>query len=565
MRPRLPVLAVFTLLVLLPAAFSPCRAGTEAVPSAKVAHGSEGMVAASTPYAAAAGARMLEEGGNAADAAAAAAFALMVTDPPMTSLGGRVQILLALKDGRVLGIDGATWTPGEIPPQAGEGGEQDERRGRQLAPVPGNPAALAQLVEGYGKLSLAQVLEPAIELAEEGFAVTHRVAAIWEQQREKLANDPGAATNYLKQDGSPYKEGEIFRHPRLAQVLRALAESGPEVFYRGWIADAIVRDMETHGGLIRQADLQAYQPQSAVTNRIEYGDYEMVIPARHARGSTLAEMVRTLRHFSLQLDEPTPEEAEIVVRIIAEVFSDRPSILEPNAAGGPRPDLAAAEEFARQRAARVRAAVGKPLSAPSSAVLDRQEEGVSETTHLSVLDAEGNAVALTTSIGPVFGIGMAASELGFLYAHSYRLDTRPLPHQRDYTEMTPTILLQRGQPVLAVGAAGSARIPGAILQVLSNVIDRGYSLEEAVAAPRVFCRDNKLQAHDDLPLALLERLRQRGFEIELIARDAERHLGRVHAVRYHPATGTFVGVADPAYDGVAAGPQSERTSTSGHN
>ncbi|MCI0455647.1 MAG: gamma-glutamyltransferase, partial [Gemmataceae bacterium] len=258
MRPRLPVLAVFTLLVLLPAAFSPCRAGTEAVPSAKVAHGSEGMVAASTPYAAAAGARMLEEGGNAADAAAAAAFALMVTDPPMTSLGGRVQILLALKDGRVLGIDGATWTPGEIPPQAGEGGEQDERRGRQLAPVPGNPAALAQLVEGYGKLSLAQVLEPAIELAEEGFAVTHRVAAIWEQQREKLANDPGAATNYLKQDGSPYKEGEIFRHPRLAQVLRALAESGPEVFYRGWIADAIVRDMETHGGLIRQADLQAY-------------------------------------------------------------------------------------------------------------------------------------------------------------------------------------------------------------------------------------------------------------------------------------------------------------------
>jgi gamma-glutamyltranspeptidase/glutathione hydrolase len=120
--------------------------------------------------------------------------------------------------------------------------------------------------------------------------------------------------------------------------------------------------------------------------------------------------------------------------------------------------------------------------------------------------------------------------------------------------MTPTIALQHGKPVLVAGAAGGARIPGAILQVLSNVIDRGYSLEKAVAAPRVFCRNNKLQLHDDLPLPLLERLSKREFEIELITRDGERHLGRVHAVRYDPGTGAFIGVADPADDGTAAGP-----------
>jgi gamma-glutamyltranspeptidase/glutathione hydrolase len=419
-------LVALALLVLVPATLSACYSRTEAIPTAKVAHGSSGMVVTSTPYATAAGVQILKKGGNAVDAAVAAAFALMVSDPPMTSLGGRVQIMMVLKDGRVIGVDGATRTPGEVPPLASC--EEDDRSGHQLAPVPGNPAALSHVVGRYGKLSFAEVLEPAIELAEEGFAVTRAVAAIWERQRDKLAKDPGAAANYLKQDGSPYKAGEIFQHPRLGQVLRALAGSGTDIFYRGWIADTIARDMEANGGFIRKADLEAYQPQPAVIDRLKYGDYEIVMAARHARGSTLAEMLRTLGHFPLRQGEPTPEEAEVMVRTIAETFADRPSIVEPIAPTGPQPDVAAADEFAHKRADRVREGVRKPLDAPSPAGVDQQKEAVTETTHLSVIDAEGNAVALTTSIGPVFGAGVASPELGFLYAHSYRMDTRPLPH-----------------------------------------------------------------------------------------------------------------------------------------
>lgn len=426
--------------------------------------------------------------------------------------------------------------------------------GTRWPPVPGNPAALALALAQQGKLSLAQVLRPAIELAEEGFVVTPAVAADWEGIREELARHPGAMRHYLKPDNSPYQEGDVFRHPRLARVLQALAESGVEVFYRGWIAATIAREMEKNGGFVRAADLEAYRSQPAVLLRLKYRDYEIVSPARHDRGSTLVEMLSTLSHFVLREGVPTGEEVELVARTIAEVFADRPSILEPVEPEGLGFDPAASEQFARKRAERIRQQLRLPIEAPSPTPAEDVLGEGHETTHLSVMDAEGNAVALTTSIGPRFGTRVASPELGFIYAHSYRMRSRPLPRQRDYTEMTPTIVLRQGKPVLVVGAAGGARIPGAIFQVLSNVIDRGFSLEEAVAAPRVYCRGSELQMHARFSLAVLERMRARGFELELITDSSERHLGRVHAVGYNPESGEYVGVAAPAYDGTAAGP-----------
>jgi gamma-glutamyltranspeptidase/glutathione hydrolase len=370
------------LLALLLSAFSTSALGAEP-PSSKVARSTKGMVATSTPYGTAAGVRILEKGGNAVDAAAAAHFALMVTDPPMTSLGGRIQVVMALRDGQVVAFDGATWTPGEVPPIEGE---DDDRTGIQLSPVPGNPATLALMVERYGRLSLAEVLEPAIEYAEEGFAITPTVGAIWENVREKLAANPGAAANYLKEDGAPYREGEVFKHPRLARLLRALAESGVEVFYRGWIAEAIEKDMETQGGYVRQADLEAYRPQPAVTIQFDYGGYQLVMPARHARGSTLAEMLRGLEPFTLGGGEPTAQEKELIARVIAESFADRPSILELIPATGPRLDVGEADEYARKRVGRVREKLEKPSQelqeVPTQEAVARRRSGRCSATAL---------------------------------------------------------------------------------------------------------------------------------------------------------------------------------------
>lgn len=514
------------------------------------------MVSASTPYAAAVGARILEQGGNAADAAAAACFALMVTDPAMTSLGGRTQMVIYLADRTVAAIDGATESPAATPPLQGK---EDDRSGYQVVPVPGNPAALALLVEKYGRLKLAQVMQPAIELAESGFAVTPVIAKIFAEERAKLSRHSGAAKNFLKPDGSPYAAGEIFKQPRLAQTLRTLARSGPRAFYRGALGKTMTRDIAANGGYVRESDLAAYRALPGVVHRIPYRGYEVLTAGRRAWGGTLAEMLNILSHFELARGEPSPLELEILARTIAQAIEDRPQqvgSLTSKPVGYTLEEMAS-PEFGRQRAEMIRARLAKPGAAKppaSDPPPDRHE-----TTHLAVMDAAGNAVSLTTSIGPRFGDGLATAELGFLYAHSYRMAGEPAPSLRDETEQTPVIVLRHGRPVLALGAAGSARIPGAVLQVISNVVDRGWPLERAVAAPRLHCQRSRLRIHAGFPPPTLAALRAAGFELEVVEPgETLRHVGIVHAVAFDPASGEFAGMADPVYDGTSAAPRPPR-------
>lgn len=522
----------------------------------KVARSPHGMVAASTPYAVAAGARILEQGGNAADAAAAACFALMVTDPAMTSLGGRTQMVIYLADGAVAAIDGATESPAVVPPLAGK---EDDRRGYQVVPVPGNPAALEMLVSKYGRLKLAQVMQPAIQLAENGFAVTPAIAEIFAAEREKLARNLGAAANFLKPDGSSYAAGEIFKQPRLARTLKEIARRGSAELYRGALGKTLVRDVTANGGYVRESDLRAYKPLPGVVHRANYRGYEVLTVGRRAWGGTLVEMLHILNHFEIARGEPTAQELEIVARTIAQAIADRPQqvgTLTSKPVGYTLEEMAT-PEFGRKRADLVRKQLSQPAAtSPAQSNPEPIRDG-HETTHLSVIDAEGNAVALTTSIGPRFGDGLATLDLGFLYAHSYRMDGEPTPRLRDETEQTPTIVLKNGRPVLALGGAGSARIPGAVLQVISNVVDRGWPLERAVAAPRLHCQGVNVRIHEGFAPQTLDALRAAGLKLEVVKQASHaRHVGIVHAVAFDPASGEFTGAADPAYDGAAAGPRS---------
>lgn len=526
-------------------------------PREKFARGRHGMVAASTPYAVAAGARMLEQGGNAADAAAAACFALMVTDPAMTSLGGRTQLVIYLADGAVAAIDGATESPAGVPPLAGK---DDDRRGYQVVPAPGNPAALEMLVSKYGRLKLAQVMQPAIELAENGFAVTPAIAEIFSAEREKLARNLGAAANFLKPEGSTYAAGEIFKQPRLARTLKEIARRGPAALYRGALGKAMVRDVTANGGYVHESDLRAYQPLPGVVHRANYRGYEVLTAGRRAWGGTLVEMLHILNHFKIARGEPTALELEIIARTIAQAIADRPQqvgTLTSKPVGYTLEEMAT-PEFGRKRAGLVRKQLSQPAAtSPAQSNPEPIRDG-HETTHLSVIDAEGNAVALTTSIGPRFGDGLATLDLGFLYAHSYRMDGEPTPRLRDETEQTPTIVLKNGRAVLALGGAGSARIPGAVLQVISNVVDRGWPLERAVAAPRLHCQGVNVRIHEGIAPAILAALRAAGLKLEVVKQASHaRHVGIVHAVAFDPASGEFTGAADPAYDGAAAGPRSQ--------
>ncbi len=516
----------------------------------KTASSRYGMAAAGTPHATRAAVEILEAGGNAVDAAVAAAFVQTVADPAMTSLAGRAQMLIYLRGTGFITIDGATESPAATPPPEDS---NDRREGYQLIPVPGNPAALSYAVSEYGRLALAQVLAPAIRLAEEGFVVSPRAGEIWEAAAEDLKENAGARMNYLKEDGSPYRAGERFRHPRLAAVLRRIAEHGPAGFYRGPVAEAMAEDMRNNGGYITLDDLANYRVQPGVLVRTHYRNYEIVSLGRHAWGNTLAEMLNILAHFELRRAPPNAREVELLARTIAQAIRDRPQItgtLAPKPDGLPLETLSSLE-FARMRAEEIAKAVREKDMQLRRGGREPLEH---DTTHLSVMDAEGNAVALTTSIGPRFGTRIATPELGFLYAHSYRMRSDPEPFERDLTEMTPTIVLRQGGVWLAIGAAGSERIPGAIAQVISYLVDRGYPLDRAVAAPRIHATGTRMRLHEDFPASVIDTLRQRGFRLEYTKRGPERHLGIVQAVLYDAHRGVFVGAADPSYDGTAAGP-----------
>jgi gamma-glutamyltranspeptidase/glutathione hydrolase len=338
----------------------------------------------------------------------------------------------------------------------------------------------------------------------------------------------------------------VFRQPVLARTLEQIAASGIEAFYRGSIASAITSEAQRRSGFITAADLSAYEPLIAPITQTAYRGYEVAALGGRAWGDTLIQMLNMLSRFPVMPGPTTAQDTEVFARVMGQALSDRPQeigTLKPKADGLPLETLASLA-FAARRAAEIRAAMAAGRVPESE---ERLHEG-HDTTHVAVLDGSGNGVSLTTSIGPAFGARVASAELGFLYAHSYRMRADPTPGARDETEMTPTIVRRDGRPILAIGAAGSERIPTAILQVMSYLFDKGLPLERAIAEPRIYSFGRTVRTQSGVPLPIVETLRRRGFTVEA----DNPVLGTVHAVFYETGSGMFIGAADPVYDGTAA-------------
>ncbi len=505
----------------------------------------KGMISTAHYSATEAGVQILEEGGNAIDAAVAAAFALGVCEPQASGIGGQTMMLVYLAEtNRTFALDGSSRAPNRVPP--GQVTEEERMTGHRATTVPSTPAVLEYVRRTYGTLPLERLLEPAVHLAHQGYPISelqHRLA-----RRHLDRFKSGSAASFFLQGGErPYPIGAVFKQPVLAETLRRIGEHGIEDFYTGEIAEAICKDMSGHDGYMHRDDL-AWIPwpieRRPVSFRFE-GNRLLTFPPPGA-GRTLCEMMNILSYFpAKQRDPDTPRGAVLLAEVIRRAFLDRRDRpFDPNFYPQVERKRMVSLEYGQLVARQIRERV--------------RTHG--ETTHLTVMDREGNVVALTQSIERVFGSCAASPELGFLYnnymsafeytdiAHPYYMRPNAVP----WASVAPTIVFRGRKPYLALGSPGSQRIAPAIMQVLLRLDNQ--SPMDAVAAPRLYCSLRgtvHLEAsrmRSDIPRALINR----GFRLRI--RDPfSFYMGCVQLVMRDKSK--FIGVADLRRDGSAGGPE----------
>jgi gamma-glutamyltranspeptidase/glutathione hydrolase len=525
-------------------AAAPCGCGNGHEPPApggrQVARSPHGMVASASPVASRVGAEILEGGGNAVDAAVAAAFALGVVEPTMSGLGGRTQMLVRTRDGAFYGIDGGAQVPASYHPTSAE--PSDTAYGYGTVGIPGTVAALAAVLEAHGTLSLAQVMEPAIALADSGFPMPEWDAGYLAETAPRLQEFVGSRRHFLRPDGSPYQPGDRFVQPVLARTLRAIARDGPDVFYRGWIADSIAADMAAHGGFVTRQDLAAYRVADSRIVRGSYHGYDVVGTYLPASGATTIEILQILENFDLGALPPA-EWGGVVAQALLLGFEDRVADLGPPEAHA---DSLVSRTWASRRAQAIRSAVG--------ALEEPAVREPAHTTHLSVADGEGGVVALTQSLGPAAGSKVATRELGFLYAATMEYLSVREPGARPWSSQSPLVLLREGRPAFVLGGAGARRIISALVEVVSRTLDRGLDFADAVGAPRMHPSGNTLyvEVRDGAAWSQAERDGLAEFGFEISERDRAAYFARLHGIAVDTLTGDYVGVADPRGSGSAA-------------
>jgi len=527
------------------------------------------MVVSSQEGASRAGLAMLEAGGNAVDAAVAVAFAVGVTQPFSAGIGGGGFLLIRLADGRVVALDARETAPAAAHRDmyVAEGvAEWASVRGPLAVAVPGLVAGLVMALEQYGSMPLAQVMAPAIALAEEGYAINPYQVRMIEYMRTRFDPEHFPETTRIQfpPAGERAKPGWRLVQKDLAETLRAIAKTKGESFYRGAAAKQMAAAVKDAGGLLTEDDLARYRPKLREPVQGSYRGIEVYsYPPPSSGGVVLIEMLNILEGFELT---PAGRGGSVAMHKIAETmklaFADRAAYLgDPDFVDVPTQQL-----LSKERATLQRALIGEKALALKGPGFPVDDAG---TTHLSVTDGSGNAVALTMTINTPYGSGITVPGTGVLLnnemddfakavgvANAYGLvDTKGAnaiePGKRPLSSMTPTILLKDGRPFMVTGSPGGPRIISTTLLTILNVVDFGLNVQEAVAAPRFHHQwlPDKLLVEPATPQDVVEALRARGHAVEVQSRE----WSAAEAIVVDPETGWHLGASDPRRGGRALG------------
>lgn len=501
-----------------------------------------GVVSSATPEATAAGAAILRAGGNAVDAAVAVSLALTVTEPAGSGLAGQTVMLIKPAGKPAFVIQGTTWSPARIP----ENATRDQLRyGRSASSVPSTLKVLdlAHRRFGSGKLSWSELVEPAIGFAEDGFVVGPFRHRAFRNSAADLQRQDAAARIFLEEGGFVYQTGERFAQPLLGATLRRIAERGAQTFYTGAMAREIVADMTANGGWITAEDLAGFpEPGVVPALRGTYRGHEVETLPPPFAGWVVLQILNVL-----ELADPERLDLDDDERRM--ILLDALRIGHGSRRASPITDYVEYEEAVRERTSK--AAAERML---------RAEGG--ETTHFSVVDGAGTAVAVTQSIDSYFGARVVHPTLGFLYNNymqGFQVENPEAPYyltgsEMPLSSMSATIVSAGGGVELALGSPGSARIISAVAQVASHWIDVNEGIEEAVRAYRVHVvpEDRAYVEGGEISAALLGALARRGLRLMrptygVSDSQLDPYFGGVHAVA-REGNG-WTGAADPRRDG----------------
>lgn len=553
-----------------------------------------GMVVAAEPLAADAGVKILKEGGNAVDAAVAVGFALAVTNPQAGNIGGGGLMLIHTASGESVVIDYREEAPEKASHDMylnarGEPIPHASTLGGLASGVPGTVAGLALAERRYGKLGLARVIQPALRLASGGFPMSYSLSCLIEEYSERLSKFDETRRIFLR-GGKPYEPGEVFRQPELAQTLRRIAQKGLAGFYRGPVAKALVATVKEHGGVIGLSDLEQYGAKIRQPLEGHFRGFTILsVPPPSSGGAALIEMLNVLD----PLDLGPPDSARsisLIAETMRRAYADRAAYLgDTDFASVPLAGLLSLKYAAKLREEILNAKPEAPVEAGQPAPYES-----SETTHYSVVDAEGNAVSNTYTLNEWFGSAVTVEGAGFLMNDEMDdFASKPgspnmfgliqgeansiAPHKRPLSSMTPTIVLENAQSSrsefpgrvnknsspkfrapssglhvrLILGSPGGGTIINTVLQVLLNVLVYKMDVLHAVTAPRFHHQwmPDKLQMERvGFSGDTLEKLEQAGYKLEFLD-----SIGDCEAIAVDPRTHWRFGAADPRREGKAAG------------
>jgi gamma-glutamyltranspeptidase/glutathione hydrolase len=532
----------------------------------RAANGEHGVVAAAKPEASRVGVDILKRGGNAVDAAIATGFALGVLEPNASGIGGGGFMIIKLaRMNEAVVIDFRETAPGAARPDLYRFDADNHVVGNAsvvgglAVGVPGEVAGLLYALEhfGSGRLSRAQVLQPAIDWANKGIPVTVNLAAIIKDNFDTIKKFPACSAIYLK-DGLPCEVGETIRNPDLAATLKRVADQGADAIYKGEIARRIAEEVQKQGGILTVADLANYKIQVRRPVVSTYRGYTIEsVPPASSGGTHLIELLNILENFDLKASGyGTPATAHLWSEAMKLVFADRSKFMADTAfVKVPLAGLTA-KAYAKELAGQISA--DKSMPAATAGDPSKFESG--STTSLSVMDKDGNMVAITKSINYFFGSGVLVPGTGFImndHMDDFALKPGSVnsiePGKRPLSSMSPTLVLDpQGRAFMTLGSPGATRIFPTVAQVISNVIDHGMPLQESILAPRLFqMASGAFNVEGRVSLNTFGKLAPLGHSVT-VRTDWDPYFGGVHAVLYDHAMHILMGGADPRRDGQAA-------------